>query len=341
LIARSLPILLGLCAWAPAPRALAQAGSDPTAAALFRSGRDLVRKGEWERGCAELRAALARYEAASTVLNVARCEDHFGRVASAWALYQRGVVLARDEPGAGRRQALTRIAAEGIAATEPRLARLRVELASAPKGLRVEQEGRPLPVGQAVPLDPGSHRIIATAPGYDPLIREVELEEGKLTTLALELSRAPAPDAAMRAPRPPTGSGSKPPPEKTVAPAAEPSPDGGVPTWAWISGGVGLALAGAAVGFALDAKSAADGLARKCGEDLVCDEDPSFDPESTNARKNRSLALAVGLGGAGAFALGASLYGILTAPRAASSGAVRPDLRVGSGSVWLGAQLSL
>ena len=79
-------------------------------------------------------------------------------------------------------------------------------------------------------------------------------------------------------------------------------------------GGAGLVLGGAAIGFALDANAASDALRGKCGADLVCDEDPGFDPAPLNARKNRGVGLAIGLGSASVIAIGAAVVGLVSRP---------------------------
>jgi hypothetical protein len=336
---RALVFSTFLAAVAFAPPLYADNVPDPTAAALFRKGRDLVESGEWEKGCEQLRSSLARYESASTVLNIARCEEHFGRVASAWALFQRGLVLARGEPGAERREALERVAREGIDKTEGRLPKLEIDVASPPPGLEVRESSRPLPIGEAVPLDPGPHDLVAQAPGYETAKQHVVLEEGKTTKITFELrARAPSePDGAASVAEKP-----KPQPvDSPSSPAPEPARErGGIPTWAWISGGTGLVLIGAATAFALDARAQRDKLVEECGSDFVCDENPNFNPGPVNARKNRSLGLAIGLGSAGLLAIGASVVGIVGASSERRS-AVRPSVFVSSRQIFVAADLAL
>jgi hypothetical protein len=299
---------------------------DPTAAALFRKGRELVENGDWDKGCEQFRASLARYEAASTLLNIARCEEHFGRVAKAWALYQRGLVLARSEPGTERREGLEKVARDGISAMEPRLPKLLIEIASPPPGLEVHESSRPIPVGEAVPLDPGPHDLVARAPGFATLNKRVELEEGKTTTVALVLRAEEAKPVPVAPPR-----------EKAKPPAPKPAPEvlperGGVPTWAWVSGGAGVVLLSVATVFALDAAAQRNKLVDHCGSDFDCSEEPTFDPGPTNARKNRSLGLAIGLGSAGLIAIGASISGIAGA---------RTNVAISPRNVWLSADFAL
>ena len=74
-------------------------GPDAAASALFHAGRDLIKKGQWKEGCHKLAASMKRFPAPSTLLNLALCREHEGRVATAWAMAQRARVLNRDTVG--------------------------------------------------------------------------------------------------------------------------------------------------------------------------------------------------------------------------------------------------
>jgi hypothetical protein len=88
---------------------------------------------------------------------------------------------------------------------------------------------------------------------------------------------------------------------------------------------------GVAVFFTVDAVSARNQLVDKCGPDLICTEDPSFDPSPLNSRKNRSIGLAVGLGAAGAIAITASAVAILSVPSTSTGPSAGVWLSPGSG----------
>src|SRR5262245_41876693 len=92
--------------------AWAQSGArDPAAAeALYKTGRDLVAKGDWDGGCPKFDASMALDPVASTLLNIAKCNEHYGRLAQAWADYKRAIVLNQETQGAERRKTLADIA---------------------------------------------------------------------------------------------------------------------------------------------------------------------------------------------------------------------------------------
>ncbi|WP_438016060.1 PEGA domain-containing protein [Sorangium sp. So ce315] len=287
-------------------RAQQQPARDPVAAeALFKAARALVDKGDYEAGCPKFEASLALNPSASTMINIARCHEHEGKLATAWHDYHRALVLNRETAGEQRRRGLEELARKGLVALEPRVPKLRIVVEGAPPGVEVQRDGTPLPaaaLGEALPIDPGQHEIRASAPGHQPETRAVTLTEGETATIELTLRPAPASAPAAAAPA-------------ASAPAAANEASGGrVPAWAWISGAAGLALAGASVGFLIDDLSAIGALRDNCREapgGTYCN--PGYDYAADNARKNRDLALFVGLGGAGLVALGVAAFGIVRA----------------------------
>ncbi|MDC3984464.1 hypothetical protein [Polyangium jinanense] len=265
--------------------------SDPAAAeALFKAGRDLVKKGDYAAGCPKFEAALALNPSAGTMLNIARCHEHDGKLATAWEDYHRARTLNRETAGDARKRELDDIANQGIKDLEPRLPRLKVVVTAPPAGIEVSRDGKDLPSGawgEALPVDPGKHEVSARAPGRKPRTFEVTLEEGKTSTveIALEVDTTP--------------------PSK-----------GGVPVWAWIVGGAGLALVGVSAYFVYDDLAAIDALQKNCDvsyNGTYCAS--GYDYQADNRRKSLDFGLALGLGSAGVLALGAAIYGIATAPR--------------------------
>jgi hypothetical protein len=310
-------------ALAAVPRpAAAQPARDPAAAdALYKAGRALLAKGDWDGACAKFEASMSLDPAASTLINIGKCHEHYGRLASAWSEYQRGVVLNQDTLGAERKKTLADLLQRAIAALEPRLPRLRIVISERPPGLRVTRGGVEVPaaaLGDAIPADPGEVTVEATAPGHSPDRRTVTLVEGKTEEITLRL----APGATPAEP-PGPARGAALPGDTGETPAAKPS-SGGVPTWAWIAGGAGIALVGAGVAFRVDGLAAERTLDEQCGEERVCDPASGYDPAGDNARKNRDFVLFVALGGVGVAAIGAAVIGIVTAGPAGDAAPAAP-----------------
>lgn len=172
--------------------------------------------------------------------------------------------------------------------------------------------------GKAVPVDPGEHEVRFEAAGADAIEQKVMIREGeKNRTLAVSFKKAPPSPAPALSP-------ARPPPEALAArgPDAAPKPasGGGVPVWAWISGGVGVVALGVGAGFGVSAVRAQSELVTRCGGD------PTRCPEGTRAetgpladRRNVARGLALGLGAAAVVGLGVAVVGIAGAPSSASS----------------------
>jgi tetratricopeptide (TPR) repeat protein len=274
---------------------------DPVAAeALFRAGRELVAAGRYAEGCPKFEASFALDPSAGTLLNIAKCHEHDGAIATAWETYSRALVLSREIPAAERRKGIVAAATKEIAALEPRLPKLRIVITAVPL-LEVKRDGKVLPpaaLTEALPADPGKHEVSAGAPGYRAETRSVTLEEGKTTTVEIAL----VPEA-----------------KSEPSPASGPVP---VPVWAWATGAVGLALAGTSVYFLADDLSAIHALRANCQTNpkgTFCA--PGYDVARDNARKNRDAPLFGALGGAGVVAIGAAIVGIVRRPTSTAPGA--------------------
>lgn len=295
----------------------AQAQSPDSAAAaetLFKAARELVDAGKWAEGCPKFDAALALHASASTQINIARCHEHEGRTATAWAAYKRALVLNRETLGDERQRALEELAKTALAALEPNLSKLVVRADNAPPGLVVTRDGLRLPAGTlglSLPVDPGEHRIVAHAPGFIELTRVVSVAPGKLVELNLALARAP------RAPPAPATHGSA----RAERDHVEPEQTEAVPTWAWVSGASGVVLLGAGVFFLVDDLDAIGRLRDNCSESggqTRCA--PGYDYAADNSRKNRDFPLFLAFSLAGSAAVTASVIGIVGAGGRKSAG---------------------
>lgn len=285
------------CALATASTARADnpgAVPDPVAQALFQDGRDLVDKGQWDAGCTKFEASMLLYPAASTLLNIARCHEHQSKLASAWSAYKRVQVLNRETIGEERRRAIDDMVEAQIKALTPRLPKIKLTMARAVPNLTLRKDGEILPaavVGTEVPVDAGEHEIVAEAPGYRPFRQKLEVKESTLRVIDIDLTLEGDPD-----------------------PHGEPAR---VPTWAFISGGAGLAMLGVAAGFRVDQAFVEGRQNGICNGDLRggCPPITTYDPAKDNTRKNTDFGLFVGFGVAGALALAASVVGVVRAAR--------------------------
>jgi hypothetical protein len=286
-----------------APAARAQAGDKALAEELFRQGQTLMREKRYAEACPKLAESQRMDPSTGTLLNLGTCHEQEGKLASAWSEFNDALQLAQRDD----RQDRVAFAQEHIAAIEPRLSRLKLELSPIgdPPGLEVRLDGKVVgrpAFGVAMPVDPGPHEIGASAPGKRPWQTTVVAAQGPASQAVVipALTDAPAGATAGAAP----ASGAK---------SDRPPPDGKTQRIvAYALGGVGVV--GLALGsvFGMQAISKNDESNQKGCTDNQC---------SPDAAEIRRDAQAAGTASTVAFAIGgAALAGgvvlFLTAPKA-------------------------
>ncbi|HTQ46880.1 MAG TPA: hypothetical protein VMI75_29200 [Polyangiaceae bacterium] len=297
-----------VAATASAATARAQAPDKPLAETLFREGRALFEKGDYEAACAKF-AASERVEAKlGTLLNLAACHEAAGRTASAWAEFTEAATAAARQHQSDRES----FARDRASALEQRLSRVHLSIASHDEGLRAALDGAPLEVealGIAFPVDPGSHTLVVSAPGRISWSAQVAVPPGPSTLEVAVPALDPAPVSADA-----PAAASSPSPPATDATTADPTRM----TLGWIAIGVGVAGLAAGSYFGVEAfakKSDGNGACRAGG----CTQQglDDFSAATTDANVS-TAAFAVGL-----VALAAGTYLLLvhpsTSPRIASS----------------------
>ncbi len=290
----------------------AQPGDDAAqrkagAEAAFRQGKDMLAKGQTEPACMAFKQSQTLDPQFGTQYNLALCFERWGKLASAWGEL---TALAATDTNAARRAD----AAQRARALEPRLVRLLIVVKDPVAGFAIARDGSDVTalVGVATPVDPGTSKLIATAPGYLPWSLDVTLAgEGSTVTVAVgPLARTPEPSSP-----PPAGDDRRPVFDESVVP---PDPDPGKTrrTVGLVMGGVGVvALAGGSV-FAMQAWTGFDDARTECGGEVAdCRGDVALAQDRVDGARSRALLATLGIGvGAAAVVGGALLY--FTAPRA-------------------------
>ena len=199
-----------LVSWGGSGAAFADGtGTDPVAAAaLFQEGRDAAKRGDYATACPKLSDSYRLDPAPGTLLNLADCTEHLGKLASAWQLFQQAIEhLASGD-------ARLAPAKQRAAALEANLPRLTVVLApNAPDGTKVKRDSTDLGKGglnTALPIDPGEHEIVVTAPDHEERRFVVNLAAGRSERIlvdvgALSPKAAPVIDKPVLPPPPPKG----------------------------------------------------------------------------------------------------------------------------------------
>jgi hypothetical protein len=286
--------------------------SDPAAAqSLFYEARTLMQQNKFAEACPKLEESMRLDAGLGTQFNLADCNEHIGKITSAWAAFLE-VAAGSKAANQADREKLARKRAQAL---EPRLPKLVVDVTGAPAGLEVKRDG--VPVGAAawgtpIPVDPGSHRMTATAPGKGTWETTVATAEGKVVHVAIPRD-LPAGAVASGPTIGPQPDPSAPPP--TAAASDFPSPvveqNGATQrTVGWIVAGVGVVGVGLGAGFGLSSigkrnESRSHCVADQCDADGVGLRDDAI-------RAGNIATIATIAGGA---AIAGGLVLVLTAPK--------------------------
>jgi hypothetical protein len=244
---RKLVLLLTLCAAAAiAAPASAQVTDAERAAArqLFKEGDDLQRDGKFPEALDKFQRAQQVFAAPTNLLRIAECQAALGRLVESAESY-RAVVrspLPAGSPAAF--QAAVDQAKAELSQVEPRVPKVTVQVqpAGAP-GMQMQIDGETVPaalIGEAIPLDPGPHKVTVFAHGYASTEQSVALQERDAKTLSFTLrpgaavaqnpSRPPPPLPPPQGPTqynppPPVTYGTPPPPPPRIETTPPPPPE--------------------------------------------------------------------------------------------------------------------
>ncbi|WP_438020097.1 hypothetical protein WMF18_13960 [Sorangium sp. So ce315] len=259
--------------------------------ALLAEGKQLMKKGKLAEACPKIEESYRLSPRSSTLLALAGCHEKQGKIATAWAEYIDLGAAARKE---GNKRLEADAKARG-ARLEPRLPRLtlKVPRAAAVEGLEVTLDGAPVDsaaFGKARPIDPGEHRVTASAPGRKRWEGKVSIKRGErkavtVPALARDGSAAPEPAKAAEAPA------------KEAAPPAAAVADRGEGAGKGAAGaGKGAAATGAGKGAAGPEEGAAGAKAAETSADAAAPEEPERTP-GASPRHSGKLVVEAGVAG--------------------------------------------
>jgi hypothetical protein len=276
------------------------------------SARRLFTEAVTDQDARRYDSALEKFRRVAAVRNtanvryrIASCLDALGRLAEAMGDYEQAARLGETDRSAvdAVRAASTRAAQ--LDRIVPRLVLVLPPDAPPQTEVRVDD----VLVGaadlrDALPLDPGHHTIVATAPGDAPFRAGVTLPEGGRVSISVTLE--PAAPPGPEPPAPPQAAST------TVAtsPLAPPDRTTGrhAPAGAWVAMGLGGALAvGSVVSFVLRASNLST-MNRDCttaGAGLSCPQ--SRQAEVSSARNAAQVEGPLGIGLAASAVVAAGL----------------------------------
>jgi hypothetical protein len=178
----------------PADKAAAQG--------LLEEARRLVDQRHYATACTKLEASHALDPAAGTLLTLADCYEKIGRTASAWSTFRATAAAARRASDPERE----RTARDRAKDLQSSLSYLTV-ITWKGQDIEVVRDGSPIDsalIGTAIPVDPGAHQIVASAPGKRSWATKVNVRERSdrvtvsVPILAEDPSAAQTPSSAQR-----------------------------------------------------------------------------------------------------------------------------------------------
>ncbi|WP_434046583.1 MULTISPECIES: hypothetical protein [Sorangium] len=277
-----------LCA--PAPAAAQSAADVAIAREIFIEGSELAGQGRWEQARERYERSLAIKRAPITLYSLGVAQQQTGQLVEALESFRAFLI----EPSAPATKEYEPLARQAVHDLELQVAALELRLSPADvAGLEVKIDGGVVPAAaldRPRPLNPGSHTVAASAPGYREARRSLFAAPGSRVVVVLSLVReaasAPARPRAPRASAPLGGA---------AASAAPDAATSRVVPIALLAGGLTTVAAGAAIGL-LGVASASDA--------------PTRDGDAADAARAQALAGDL-VAGAGILAAGAGVLVLL------------------------------
>lgn len=222
------PLLVGLALLGVAGSVRAEPGAvsaSTIAEGLFRQARELSKAGRDAEACPKFEESQRLEPKLGTLLNLALCHEAVGRIATAWTELRAAAAQAGRE-GQKDRESFARDRAASLEKKLPYL--VLVGAGATPAGLTLTLDLQPIGasvLGAPIPIDPGEHVVVASAPGRASWTGTVVIPAGPGETRfsVPELApAAPPPVPSPAAPAAPAAPVSAPAP--TPAPALAPAP---------------------------------------------------------------------------------------------------------------------
>ncbi|MEZ4300919.1 MAG: hypothetical protein R3B70_38650 [Polyangiaceae bacterium] len=281
---------------APAPSAAPDASPAARAEVLFNEGIELVDAKSYEAARAKLEESQKLDPAPGTLFNIATCEENLGRFATAAQRWREGAALL---PVSDSRRA----AAEKNAVDDEGKAGHLVLRASpqAPSNMAVTVDDRATSaadIGRTMVVNPGSHRVVVTAAGYEPRELTITAASGETREVALSPGPAIPPPSATTGP---------------VATAPSPQPPATAPfsfgsfasqhKASFATLGAGLAVAAVGVGVVSQVGPMFSETVAKCNEVPGTCTQEDFAPVKDQATIGNALFVVAGAAGTAAAVL--------------------------------------
>jgi tetratricopeptide (TPR) repeat protein len=164
--------------------------ADPTPSEV-QAARELFKKaeadedaGKWEEALDKVKRAISVKPTPGLRYHIALCEEKLGRLVEALADYTAADQMAREQNNKDVIDAV----AEPLKTLRIRVPTLTIEVPAA-QGSEVELDGKPIAqgvYGVAMPVEAGTHKVTARAPGKRPFSTQVTLHEREADTATVK-----------------------------------------------------------------------------------------------------------------------------------------------------------
>ncbi len=262
---------------------------------LFAKGKKLLAQKKYQEACQAFEQSDELDTGIGTKLNVARCYEDWGKIASALRWYHDAEQMAKDH--ADERAEKIKGFEDALEADVPRLT---IKASDNADASTLRLDGAPTKINEALPVDPGPHELAWTNAEGKPKTKTVPLEKGGSSEVKVDL-----PKKSKKKPHGDgDGDGDKEPPTEM-----KPEGDGRSQRIAGIAvGGAGVVAVGVATVLTLKARTKYnDALTAHCmGDRTMCD--PQGLTDTAAARHRANISTVVALFGAGAIGTGVVLF---------------------------------
>jgi len=219
---------------------------------LFEEAQKLMDEKRYPEACAKFRASEHNAPKVGTLLNLADCYEKNGQIASAWATYGEAIALGRKES----RPEYESFAKKKSDELEAHLVRLTIAVPAEARtpGMKIERDGARVDEaewGAPLPVDPGMHHIVVTAPKKIQWATDAEIKDASISVSIPKLE-----DAAQAWPLVS---------QPVQQPIVEPSPWTSLRIAGIATSAVGLGGVTTGIILGVAAKSTYDGAFTKCG----------------------------------------------------------------------------
>src|SRR5512133_529141 len=305
------------------------AGDKVTAEALFDTAKLLLEDAKYAEACHKFSESQRLDPAPGTLLNLADCYEKWGRTASAWATWLDAAASARAAGQTDRERA----ARDRASALKSRLVTITIDVPDQNRvnGMEIRRDDAEVGIAvwaTAVPVDPGTHTITATAPRHQAWKTTVTVVDGvqpvhvRVPLLELEGTETEVPSGSPAAPPPVSqlasyhsGALKQAPSSTGNTPAGRPQPEkrgSRQATWGYVVGGMGVIGLGISAALGLKARAINAESKSYCQTDVWCDaRGNNLRQDALGYATNATIAFGIGLS-----ALVAGVALLATAPSA-------------------------